>query len=39
VRVALITLPEFHLIATNCFDPANNYSPIPRNPHNIADPI
>ncbi|NML23517.1 HNH endonuclease [Pseudoflavitalea sp. G-6-1-2] len=25
--------------ATNCFDPANGYKPIPRNPANIADPI
>lgn len=25
--------------ATNCFDPANGYQPIPRNPANIADPI
>ena len=25
--------------ATNCFDPANNYEPTPRNPLNAADPI
>ncbi|MGN7818908.1 HNH endonuclease [Chitinophaga sp. 22536] len=25
--------------ATNCFDPANGYQPINRNPHNAADPI
>lgn len=25
--------------ATNCFDPANGYQPIPRNPANTADPI
>jgi hypothetical protein len=25
--------------AVNCFDPANNYRPIPRNPTNAIDPI
>lgn len=25
--------------ATNCFDATNDYRPIPRNPHNHADPI
>ncbi len=25
--------------ATNCFNPLNNYNPIPRNSANLVDPI
>ena len=37
VRQALINI--FIGTAINCFDPANGYEPIHRNPLNIADPI
>jgi hypothetical protein len=37
VKLALIDI--FIGTAGNCFDPANDYQPIPRNLANITDPI
>lgn len=39
IEVKQLLVNTFVGTSLNCFDPTDGYKPIPRNPHNAADPI